>query len=61
MDARKICPFCEQCLASAAYYRHVNESVCPKKPQGLVSSELESESSASLQWSQVLTLVLSVL
>ena len=43
-------PFCEQYLSSAAYNHHVNESVCPKKPQlsPFLSAEPDSDSSFSL-------------
>ena len=47
-----MCPFCDQLLAPAAYYRHVNESVCPKKPEtpdhAQRYAEYDSDSSVSL-------------
>ena len=51
-DGRKLCPFCDQLLAPAAYYRHVNESVWPKKPEtpdhAQRYAEYDSDSSVSL-------------
>ena len=57
MDAdfsgRKKCPFCEQFLAPAAYYRHVNGSVCPRKPETSERGTGNEDSDSSMSLSSV--------